>query len=338
MSSARQAVVSGIEARAAGAGIVLDVEQQRLVARLADLAPRRSWPGRRAPAPRGLYVHGSAGRGKSWLANAFYDASPSPKVRVHFHSFFEELHRRAHEHRDNPAALTQAIADVLGDSDLLYFDELHVHDSGDARLLTRLLEYVFARQITVLATSNYAPHDLLPNPIWHHIFEPGIALITAHLDIYHLTGTTDYRADNHSHTAGFASGRWVTSPPPEGLPDRSEHTVLTVGGRRFPVLAEREGQLWVSFTQVCDSPVSTIEYVQWVHQFRTWVITDIPTFDTANGEAQQRFINLVDILVDTDRPTTFVSPHTLPAFLTYATTARPDAFRMASRLHLLRTT
>ena len=339
MSAERHAVVTAISAAAADAGIVLDPQQRLLVDRLAVLAPEGRRRTRRSSGPRGLYIYGSAGRGKTWLADAFYDVSPAPrKTRIHFHSFFEELHRRVHEHRHDPHSLRLGMDDVVGNSELLYFDELHVHDSGDARLLIRLLEYVLARRITVLATSNYAPDDLLPNPIWHHLFEPGITLIKNHFDVHHLNGQTDYRESPRGDSVGFAAGTWMTMPPSGRVSETTQTVGLTVRGRRFEVHSERDGCLQASFAHLCDAPVSTIEYLTWARMYPRWTITDVPTFDVADEDAQQRFINLVDILVDEDIAVTFTSPHSLPDFCAAATASRPDASRMTSRLRLIRST
>ncbi|PYE15969.1 cell division protein ZapE [Williamsia limnetica] len=311
---------------------MLDAQQRQLAARLADLGPPpRSLRG----SSRGLYIYGPAGRGKSWLADAFFDAVPTRrKARVHFHSFFDDLHRHIHDHRDDHRALRRAMDDVTGHSSLLLFDELHVHDSGDARLLTRLLEHVFDRKIAVVATSNYAPDSLLPNPIWHHIFEPGITLIKMHLDTFNLTGATDYRAVAQTNATGFAAGEWTTGTShPHGS---YEPTFLAVRGRHFPVLSVRPGRLSATFAQLCAAPVSAIEYLEWARTYERWVISEIPRFDDMDPEAQQRFINLVDILVEIDVRVSFVSPHSLPEFLTAATDHRPDAFRMSSRMQLVR--
>ena len=209
-----------------------------------------------------------------------------------------------------------------------------MHDAGDARLLTRLLDHVFARKITVLATSNYAPDDLLPNPIWHHIFEPGIALIKANMDVHPLRGPTDYRTINDDHTRGFAAGIWSTATPPvvPSVPHR-----VVVHGRSFPVASTDGGELTATFDQLCRTPTSTLEYLQWARNFSRWTVTDVPQFTSADPEAQQRFINLVDILVDANVPVDFFAAVDLDGFLDDAS-VRPDAFRMASRLRLLQTT
>lgn len=324
----RSSPAASVKARAADAGIVLDDRQRELVTALTRIT-------RSSGSSRGIYIHGPAGRGKSWIANAFFDALPMKrKTRVHFHGFLDSLHRSIHRRRDEENAVERALDDIVGNSRVLFFDEFHVHDSGDARLLTRLLEHVLRQDLVVLTTSNYAPDDLLPNPIWHHLFEPGIALITQHMETFELTGPIDYRAVATDHSQGFAAGGW-TETPPGPMPTADEATASHVRGRVFPVLAIREEELWISFHQLCERPTSTIEYLEWAREHPRWVVTDVPAFADADAQAQQRFINVVDVLADVGIPTTFVSEHTLPEFLA-GTTTRPDAFRMVSRLQLLR--
>ncbi|MGP6178455.1 cell division protein ZapE [Microbacterium sp. A196] len=309
----------------------LDDDQRTLIEALSRVTARSS-------SARGLYIHGPAGRGKSWVTNTFFEALPTKcKTRVHFHGFLDSLHRSIHDRRlrregDVQDAVAHALDDITGRSRVLFFDEFHVHDSGDARLLTRLLEHVFRQDLTVIMTSNYAPDDLLPDPIWHHLFEPGIALIKANTETFELDGPIDYRTLAHDHSRGFASGSWTTSAV---RPQAHEATSIQVRDREFPVLAARADELWISFAQLCETPTSTIEYLDWGRSFASWAIADVPAFADADAQAQQRFINVVDVLVDADVPTTFVSPLDLDAFLS-GTTARPDAYRMASRLQLLR--
>lgn len=327
-------LVRAVEAAATIDGFALDPAQQAALDRLAALGSELTGGVLRRVTPRSVYMYGEAGRGKSWLADAFYTELPTrQKTRVHFHGFFDELHRSIHGHRSERDSIERAIDDVTGSSRLLFFDELHVHDSGDARLLTRLLEHVFARKMTVLATSNYAPDDLLPNPIWHHIFAPGIALIKANMDVLPLHGPTDYRTINDDHTRGFAAGTWSTAAPPR-TPSASQ--TVTVHGRSFPVTSTDDGELTATFDQLCRTPTSTVEYLQWARDFSRWAVTDIPRFAAAGSEAQQRFINLVDVLVDANIPVDFFAAVDLDSFLNDAS-ARHDAFRMASRLRLLRT-
>lgn len=330
-------LVVGVENAAARNGFDLDVDQRALLERMATLGADLDRSSLRRSSTRSLYVHGDAGRGKSWLADAFYAELPlAQKTRVHFHGFFDELHRSIHDHRIERDAVERAIDDITQNSRLLFFDELHVHDSGDARLLTRLLDHVFQRGLTVLATSNYAPDDLLPNPIWHHIFEPGIALIKTHMDVWNLDGPVDYRSVNEEHGHGFAAGTWTMAPARSTAPE-NQQTLTVVKGRAFTVTSVDDGELVATFDQLCSAATSTVEYLDWARSFSRWVITDIPSFGAVDAEAQQRFINVIDVLVDADIPVRFSSTVDLSGFLADAS-KRPDAFRMASRLQLLETT
>lgn len=327
--------VVGVKNAAARDGFALDGAQRALLERLATLGADLDRGSLRRSSPRSLYIHGDAGRGKSWLADAFYaELPPAQKTRVHFHGFFDELHRNIHDHRNERDAVERAIDDLTRKSRLLFFDELHVHDSGDARLLTRLLDHVFQRDLTVLATSNYAPDDLLPNPIWHHIFEPGIALIKTHMDVWDLAGPIDYRTVNEDHGHGFAAGTWTMKP---ARSDTQQQTLTVVKGRSFTVTSVDDGELVATFDQLCSAATSTVEYLDWARSFSLWVITDIPSFGVVDAEAQQRFINVIDVLVDADIPVRFSSTVDLSGFLADAS-KRPDAFRMASRLGLLEAT
>lgn len=184
--------------------------------------------------------------------------------------------------------------------------------------------------MTVLATSNYAPDELLPNPIWHHTFEPGIELIKAHMDAWNLTGPVDYRTVNENHERGFAAGTWRVASPS----NKVNPPTVAVNDRAFTVTSAHDNELIATFDQLCSTAISTIEYLHWAKTYSRWLITDIPSFDAVDEQAQQRFINLIDVLVDAEIPACFSSIVSLQCFVE-ASSGRPDAFRMASRLQLL---
>ncbi len=318
-----------VEATARREGFALD-PVQTVVARRVGRSVTRALVGE---STRGVYLYGPAGRGKSWIADAVYTAAPSDSVgRVHVHGFFDDLHRRIFAHRGEPDATTRAIDDVIDGRRVLFFDELHVHDPGDARLLTRLLERLVERGTTLVATSNYAPDELLPDPVWHHLFVPGIALLVAHLDVCPLEGPTDYRALPPRRRRGFRAGAWSTAPAPI---ERRPPQVLAVRDRSFPVTSADAGTLVATFAQLCDSPVTAVEYRQWASTYPRWTLTDVPPLDLVGPAAQQRFVTLIDVLADADVQVGVHSSVDLDAFLG-RTRGRPDAFRMASRLRLLR--
>lgn len=342
--SIRTELAAAIEESAAGVGFRLDDEQILVLDRLLGLSEELLASRWRRVQSQGLYVWGDAGRGKSWLLDAYFRALPiQAKRRVHFHGFFDQIHRRIHEHQGEASAVESAVRELTDGVKLLYFDEFHVHDSGDAALLTRLLRQLFATNVVLLASSNYSPASLLPNPIWHHLFEPGIELILTNMDIIKLEGTEDYRGKPQSSVTGFRSGRWISPDPsiqqgshnPQN-PKASEAVELIVGSRRFPVVAHRGTELWITFEQLCGAQTSSVEYLRWAHQFNHWVLLDLPSFADTDPEAQQRLINVIDVLCDADVRTTIKSPLTLEEFRG-TTQNRPDAFRMMSRLQLLQT-
>lgn len=317
-----------VEARARREGFALDSTQRAVLDRMARAATRAL----AGEDTRGTYLHGPAGRGKSWLADALHAALPAGlATRVHVHGFFDDLHRRIQRHRSEPDATARALDDVIGGRRLLFFDELHVHDPGDARLLTRLLTHTRERGCALVATSNYAPRDLLPDPVWHHLFVPGIALLEAHLDVCRLDGAVDYRTRASASRSGFRAGVWSTSASP-GAPTTTQR--LSVRDRVFTVTSADDRSLIATFAQLCDSPLAPAEYRHWSRVYPHWTITDVPPLDEVGHSAQQRFVSLIDVLVDADVPLDVHSSVDLEVFLS-RTAGRPDAFRMASRLRLL---
>ncbi len=194
--------------QAARARLTLDDDQLSLIARLDALGQQLvSTTGR----PQGVYVWGRTGRGKSFILDHFFASLPlAARRRVHFHHFFRELHQRLNA----PGApdLQTVMRQMTSGCRLLCFDEFHLHDPGDAMLIKALLEHLFQHGIVLLATSNYPPEMLLPNPLYHDRFLPSIALIRAHLTVVALNGEEDYRERHLSQDNAFCSGRMWVNP------------------------------------------------------------------------------------------------------------------------------
>ncbi|RBO87428.1 AFG1-like ATPase [Nocardia puris] len=181
----------------------LDPHQRAAADRLAKLLDHQGNP---IPRARGVYLHGRPGRGKTMLMDRLPSTAHPDRVRrFHFHTFFAELHRAHREH----GSIDKAITHLIGRTNLLCFDEFHVHDVGDAMLLARLLDALFARHVTLVLTSNYPPPDLLPNPLFHEKFLPAIDRILDNLDVLSVDGPIDYRTRKAHTTTGFASGRYI---------------------------------------------------------------------------------------------------------------------------------
>lgn len=297
-----------------------------------------------------MYVHGPAGRGKSWLARAVTDAvpvTPGRVRRVHFHDFFEELRRRLGPRVSARDAIDGTVSELLDGADWFFFDELHVHDPAGAALLTRLLRGLAERRIPTLVTSNYPPEGLLPSRVYHHLMEPGIEVIRASMAVTSLDGGIDYRsrvAPEDSHLrAGFASGRWIVASDPEavraaGLEPPAPDEVVTVesGSYRFTASAVRDGEVWFSADALLEARTTPQDYLAWLARFDRWVLHDVPPLSGLGRSAQQRLVSLLDVLVDRDVPLTVLSSVARDAFVDRSDVP-PDVFRARSRLSLLRT-
>ncbi|AWB89553.1 cell division protein ZapE [Homoserinimonas hongtaonis] len=296
-------------ARAADrAGHTLDSHQEAVADALAEFGA--GLPADRSAGWQGLYVWGTVGRGKTWLADAFFDAvEVESKRRVHFHSFYRQLQLDLYRNGiPQPGAIDTAIDELVDGVDLLYFDEFHLHDAGDATLALRVLRDLETRRVPLLATSNYPPSGLLPDEMFHHLFEPGIDLIERNLTVVAVDGATDYRrverADDRRH--GFSQGSWQRSAP-EPTPEPEELQALTSGGRTFTARRADATQLWFTFADLCEAPTSAGDYLSWAERWNDWVIEAVPRLTTCSPQARQRFLNLVDVLNDRGIRTTFVS-------------------------------
>ena len=308
-------------AHVSSSGYDLDDAQLRAVDRLAGLGERR----------RGVYLHGPVGRGKSFLADAFFDVLPvRRKRRVHFHAFFQELHARISARLHERGAVKKAVDELIGRCDVLAFDEFHLHDVGDAMLMTRLLETLKTRGVMIVATSNYPPDGLLPNPLYHDHFLPGIALVEELMDTVELDGATDYRRLHGRPRSRFETGEIVTWAALPAAP-----ITLTINGRDVTAFGIEDNRIWFDFGDLCEKPTATQDYLVLADRYDDWVITAVPRLETCDREARQRFANVVDVLVDRDVRLTLVSDHPLRDivggdFL--------DLARTASRLELINTT
>ncbi|MHA6694343.1 cell division protein ZapE [Homoserinimonas sp. A520] len=321
----------------------LDADQQRVVDHLDRLGEAILG----GDAPPGVYLHGAVGRGKTWLCDQFFEQLPvSGKRRVHFHGFMHRLQRDVWNQRlQDPSAagnaVDRAVAALLEGIDLLYFDEFHVHDSGDAALVLRVLDDVLASNVTLLATSNYRPHALLPGP-FHHVFERGIRLIEENLQVVQFGGSHDYRRHGAGVAkTGFAAGSWLHPGSVDQLgavgltlPVASERQRLTGGGHRFAARRASGRQLWFTFAELCERDSAVADYLGWAADYDTWVLEGVPRLADASPQAAKRFGNLIDVLCDQGAILHVLSEHSLDAV--FGGTRLPlDSDRTASRLAML---
>ncbi|WP_417234652.1 cell division protein ZapE [Arthrobacter sp.] len=344
--NSRRKILDRMLAAAAERGLEPDAEQQEL---MQDLAVAASDALSRRPAgpPRHQYVHGPPGRGKSWLLDLLHSAVQTEhKRRLHFHDFFRELHARTHaagtQEADGRPPIERALDELLGDTRVLCFDELHVHDPGDAMFFARTLKAIFERRILLISTSNYAPDQLLPSEYFHHLFESTIELINHSMTVTLLDGGTDYRtvAPGPGGGTGYAAGHLMVPGSARQLhaagltiPAAEEQTHLKPTTHGFPALRASAGQVWLDFRAICDGPTAASDYLYLAGEFDHVVIDGIPAPDRAGPSAWKRLANLIDVLYDRDIRTDLIC---MTAPDPTAATGHPvDAARLASRLSAL---
>jgi len=269
---------------------------------------------RKAPdPPRGLYLYGGVGRGKSMLMDLFFDAAPvARKRRVHFHEFMLEIQDRLHKRRGESRKggrvddlLPAVAADIAEDAWLLCFDELHVVNIADAMILGRLFEALFARGAIVVSTSNWPPDRLYEGGLQRQLFLPFIDLLKARLDVLHLEAARDYRLARL-----LTMQVWRTPLGPaatraldrafEALTDGAEAAParLTVKGRDVPVPRAAHGVARFPFDELCREARAAADYIAIADAYRTVLIDDIPRFKPDEKNPVKRFAILIDTLYE----------------------------------------
>lgn len=338
-SAAAEAVRHYFDERAAQQGYTLGQSQRQVIDRLAARVSLLVEPQARFNGRHSLYLHGKVGRGKSWLLDRFFEAVPlAGKRRLHFHGFFADLHAGMFRHRGKDDALERTLDELLSDCQLLCFDEFHVHDIGDAMLIRRLFSALFARDVLLVVTSNYAPAQLLPNPLYHERFLPVIRLIEAQMEVLEVGGDQDYRRLPGSGTAQrFVTGSYRVNVSAQERRELGvvpgEGVSLQVGNRQLAARSWHERRVSFTFAELCEAPTAVMDYLLLCERFDEWVVADLPLLAECSIAVQQRFINLVDVLYDRDKRLILLSEHPLEQALAAAAV---DLMRSQSRLSQLR--
>jgi cell division protein ZapE len=273
----------------------LDDLCSRLLTRAAEQntvwARARKVMGRPAAPERGLYIWGGVGRGKTHLVDTFYDSlALERKLRVHFHRFMQRVHSALTQHSGAKNPL-EVVADEIADEALvLCFDEFFVSDIGDAMILGGLIDALFRRGVTLVATSNIPPQELYRDGLQRSRFLPAIALIEQHLTVTQLEAATDYRfrtlqrADlwhvPHDEVASAALSEYFLSLTGQ---EAGDPKTVDINQRAVKLLADAPGVAWATFSTLCEEPRSAVDYVEMAREYHTVLIEQIPPVGPGQG-------------------------------------------------------
>ncbi|PZN95018.1 MAG: cell division protein ZapE [Alphaproteobacteria bacterium] len=264
--------------------------------------------------PRGLYIWGGVGRGKSMIMDLFFGhVEVNPKRRVHFNEFMLEIHAAIHAAREASGEdpIPRVAAWVAGRARLLAFDEMQVKDIADAAILSRLFASLFEHGVTVVSTSNRAPVDLYKDGLNRQLFTPFIALIEQKCDVVTLDGPTDYRLERLGGAATWhvPNGPAATAAMSETffrmtdypVEDRARvptETLAVPSGRTLHVPKSLKGVAVFSFARLCRQPLGSADYLAIARHFHTVFLVGIPVMGPENRNEAARFVALIDALYE----------------------------------------
>ncbi len=309
-------VQQAYEAELAARGFTSDPAQLRAVQALercasewADYKAQRSNAFKKLvhhpDVPRGVYMYGGVGRGKSFLMDCFYNAVPlNRKTRLHFHEFMREVHRELSGLQGTVNPLDELGRRIARRYKLICFDEFHVADITDAMILHRLLAALFDNGVGFVTTSNFKPDDLYPDGLHRDRILPAIALLNEKLEVIDVDNGVDYRRRTLEQVRLYLT-------PNDAVADKEmrktfdrlaetadEDPVLHIEAREIRALRKAGGVVWFDFKQLCGGPRSQNDYLEIASQFHTVLLSDVPRMPVRMASEARRFTWLVDVFYD----------------------------------------
>lgn len=289
--------------------------------------------------PRGVYLYGGVGRGKSFLMDCFFGAVPlKRKTRLHFHEFMREVHRElaALQGTVNPLdALGKRMAEKYR---LICFDEFHIADITDAMILHRLLKALFDNGVGFVTTSNFRPEQLYPNGLHRSRILPAIDLLNARLEVVNVDNGVDYRRRTLEqltlyHTPlGESAERAMDEAFDRLAESQDEDPVLNIEARQIRARRKAGGLVWFDFKTLCGGPRSQNDYLELASQFHTVLLSDVPQMQVRMASEARRFTWLIDVLYDR-RVKLIMSAEVAPEILYTEGPLAHEFPRTASRLN-----
>jgi len=293
--------------------------------------------------PRGVYIYGGVGRGKSFLMDCFYGAvRVKRKTRLHFHEFMREVHRQLGLLQGTVDPLDELARRTARKYRLICFDEFHVADITDALILHRLLDALFREGVGFVTTSNFKPDDLYPNGLHRDRILPAIALLNARLAVVPIGAGADYRLRALEDVAAYhvPSGAPADAAMARAFAllaeSQDEDPVLQIEARQIPARRRAGGVVWFDFKVLCGGPRSQNDYLEIATQFHTVFLSDVPQMPQRMASEARRFTWLVDVLYDR-RVKLVVSAEVEPELLYVEGPLAHEFVRTVSRLREMQT-
>ena len=293
--------------------------------------------------PKGVYMYGGVGRGKSFLMDCFYNAVPiRRKTRLHFHEFMREVHRELAGLQGTVNPLDELGRRIAKRYKLICFDEFHVADITDAMILHRLLDSLFEHRVSIVTTSNFHPDELYPNGLHRDRILPAIDLLKKKLEVISVDNGTDYRQRTleqvemyHAPLGAEADAAMMLAF--ERLAEaRDEDPVLRIEHRELRARRRAGGVVWFDFKTLCGGPRSQNDYLEIATQFHTVLLSDVPMMSMRMSSESRRFTWLVDVLYDR-KVKLILSAEVAPEQLYTEGPLAHEFVRTVSRLHEMQT-
>ena len=257
--------------------------------------------------PRGLYIWGGVGRGKSLMMDAFYGvATLKRKRRIHFHEFMREIHAEMRTHSGTEDPLEPISDTIAKQLRLLCFDEFHVSDIADAMILGRLLDMLISKGVVLVMTSNYKPDDLYPNGLQRTRFLPAIELLNAELEVLEIGGQRDHRRRilesipvYHAPLSQTAEQAMARAFEAMSKASYSSGGTIMIGSREIEFLRRAKGVIWFTFDELCVKARSQVDYLEIASRYHTVLMSAVPQLHAKDrADVVRRFTWLVDVLYD----------------------------------------
>ena len=259
----------------------------------------------RPPIPRGVYMHGGVGRGKSFLMDCFFQSVPlTRKTRLHFHEFMREVHRELQDLKGTVNPLDELGKRMARRFRLICFDEFHVADVTDAMILHRLLDALFANRVSIVTTSNFHPDGLYPNGLHRDRILPAIELLKSKLEVINVDAGKDYRQqtlaqiDMYHQPLGATAEAAMKRAFEQLTEAHDEDPVMNIENRSLRALRRAGGVVWFDFATLCGGPRSQNDYLEIAARFHTVLLSNVPQMPPRLASEARRFTWLVDVLYD----------------------------------------